>query len=391
MMLCANCNFILLYIIIMDFKKMVIITYAYRNIIGGIEKVNALISEYFSNKYLVKYLILYEKIKSDETYYYIDDINDIIEKNNNIDITIYTSFDIIKYLDKQHYDKVRLIGISHSDILYHNMHFIQYHKMYKKIICINNHTYHKYLKKGIYNVEYIPNTIECVRDPVKKKHDGIKLLYYSRSSNDKNIIMLMHAVDNLMKNNPDIIMDIYSSFDNNHMYYYNLLTHKNKINLFDFNNKHDIYLDYDITLLSSVSEGCSLNVLESINYGTPIICTNCVGNKEIIHDMLPMFELDDINVCMDDDYILNYNKLLTSIGYVFDMQHNIKVPDITDVESYNKYNKNLLEIENKIWMVMNDLTLYKLKTVELKKYITHNHYDIDYYLNRLDEIFFDKI
>jgi glycosyltransferase involved in cell wall biosynthesis len=44
------------------------------------------------------------------------------------------------------------------------------------------------------------------------------------------------------------------------------------------------YQAMDVSVLTSLSEGCSMTVLESMNHGLPVVVTNVGGNPELVTD-----------------------------------------------------------------------------------------------------------
>ena len=204
--------------------------------------------------------------------------------------------------------------------------------------------------------------------------------------------MLMQAIDKL-SNNYKIHLDIYSEFNYTLNYYYNLIVNKSSITICKpVSNLEliEIYKLYDIVILPSVSEGCSLNVLETINNEIPIICSKNIGNYEIINDELPMFEFDGLSVCDDDIYVFNYNKILESIGYSFDtnkLKLDILTPEfINNSEKKNVYNKNVFEIINKIEYTINNYTLIKQNTINLKNKISDKFFNMASYIMKLNNL-----
>ena len=249
--------------------------------------------------------------------------------------------------------------MSHSDISYYNKCFTEENLYYENVLVVNNKTYDKYSKLNIKNMILLENNIPLLTINSKNTFDknNIKCLFFSRVSYDKNIIMLMQAIDKL-SNNYNIHLDIYSEFNYTLNYYYNLIVNKSSITICNpvSNLKLiEIYKLYDIVILPSVSEGCSLNVLESINNEIPIICTKNIGNYEIINDELPMFEFDGLSICDDDIYVFNYNK-------------------------------NLFEIVNKIEYTINNYTTIKQNTIKLKNKISDKFFNMASYIMKLNNL-----
>jgi glycosyltransferase involved in cell wall biosynthesis len=47
-------------------------------------------------------------------------------------------------------------------------------------------------------------------------------------------------------------------------------------------NVDDFYAAFDVSVLTSLSEGLSITILESMNHGLPVVATDVGGNREII-------------------------------------------------------------------------------------------------------------
>ena len=76
---------------------------------------------------------------------------------------------------------------------------------------------------------------------------------------------------------------------------------------------------FDFIVLPSVSEGASYNIIESMNYGLPVVCSDVGGNHELIKDQINglLFEYSNIKKFEEKTvYIKNYNNQLVNIGYI---------------------------------------------------------------------------
>ena len=306
--------------------------------------------------------------------------------------------------------------MSHSDISEYNRDFTREKSYYENIIVINNFTYNKYIKLGVKNITLLENNIPLLtikKKPtfdknniplltIHNKHmfeknytfdkNNIKCLFFSDASYDKNIIMLMQSID-ILSQKYNIYLDVYGEINHTLEHYYNLLVNKKNIKFMTpilCVDSSKIYNLYDIVILPSVSEGCSLNVLESINNEIPILCSKNVGNYEIINNELPMFELNGLSIHDDDIYVYNYNKLLESIGYCFepnDIGVDILTPNlINDSEKNSLYNNNLNEMINKIEYTINNYDEVKQNTVNLKKKITDKFFNMASYILKLNNL-----
>jgi glycosyltransferase involved in cell wall biosynthesis len=199
--------------------------------------------------------------------------------------------------------------------------------------------------------------------------------------------MLMDVIDRLWSEGIKIFLDIYSDLDKTTSYYYNMLEHKECITIKPPTNNKNIYLDYDLCVLPSVSEGCSMNVLESINHEVPILCSKNVGNEEIIEQDFPMFDLIGLDCCKDDLYVTNYNKLLTSIGYK--IEKNDLGLDLMK-SGREVYDKNVEEMKRKIQMVIDNYSFYKNQTLTLKNNIKDKFFNIKQYMSEMNNLLSDN-
>ena len=383
-----------------NLKNICFIVYLELNTIGGVHSLNNLISK--SLEYtgcIVKYILLKKSdVVDNNKYFLIDKFCNYISYFNSYNITIlsaYHHYDLVKL--KQKHKHIKLVGMSHSDISFYNKLFTEEITHYDKIIVINKATLNKYIKLNIKNIILLENNIllSTLKNNKKFDENNIKCLFFSRASYDKNVIMLMQAFD-ILSQKYNIYLDIYSDFNYTLKYYYNLLVNKKAIRIMnpiensDYSDSNKIYSLYDIVLLPSVSEGCSLNILESINNEIPILCSKNIGNYEIINDELPMFELNNLSIHDNDLYVYNYDKLLENIGYCFKSNKkklDILTPDFTnDPNKKILYNNNLYEIKNKIEYTINNYVIVKQNTINLKNKITNKYFNMGSYILNLNKL-----
>jgi glycosyltransferase involved in cell wall biosynthesis len=350
-------------------KEIIFIVILERTNIGGVETVSKTLENYllyFGKD--VRYILLKPTGAVDnKKYYSLDSFMDMLDLFRDDKLFIYTSYQVeTDQINKN--GNVKFIGISHSDISYYNKYFTENSGLYNKIIVVNNSCYQKYKKLNVDNVVLMRNNIEILTVESKREFDSscIKVLFFSRTSYDKNVIMLMDVIDRLWSEGVKIYLDIYSDLDKTTSYYYNMVKHKECIAIKAPTNNKNIYLEYDLCVLPSVSEGCSMNVLESINHEVPILCSKNIGNEEIIENYFPMFDLIGLDSCKDDLYVTNYNKLLISIGYKLD-KNDLGLELMKSGREV--YDKNVNEMKRKIQMVIDNYSFYKNQTITLKNNI----------------------
>jgi hypothetical protein len=381
------------------YKNIVFIILIKSNNVGGVYTVdNIMVKSLEYTGYDVKFIFLNESEKVDNiNYFSINTFDKYLLLFNKYIINIITSYHDYRLIELKNKNKnIKLFGISHSDISYYNKLFIENNIYYNNILVVNNKTYDKYTNSNINNVILLKNNISLL--PINNsKHNfnknKIKCLFFSRTSYDKNLIMLIQSIDILSKKY-DIQLDIYGEFNYTLYYYYDALANKSAINIYQPQLNSDInviYNLYDIVILPSVSEGCSLNVLESINNEVPILCTKNVGNFEIINNKLPMFDFDCMHLHDNDISVNDYNKLLEYIGYSFDLNNfnlDILTPNILNNSNKNNiiYNKNVNEIINKIEYTINNYEIIKLNTINLKKELINDYFNMASYIMKINNL-----
>lgn len=210
--------------------------------------------------------------------------------------------------------------LTHSDISYINNYIYENKHLFDKIITVNHCTIKKFNEYGINNTTFLPNYIHsftyCDKKCINKRFGII-----SRLSHDKNLIMVLYAFKDILSLYSDYQFHIIGENDETTIkmiyFYIKKLDLENNVIVHGY-QKHvtNFYHDLDFIILPSVSEGCSYNLLEAALTGTPIICSNVGGNKEIVENHAVLFELKGINDLSDKLlYVNNYNEHLKTIGY----------------------------------------------------------------------------
>ena len=222
----------------------------------------------------------------------------------------------------------KIFFVTHSDVAYSNYFIQQYSKYIYKIITVNNYTINKLTKllninknKFIKIINYVsmkPENNEYIN--IKKKNFGL----ISRFSEDKNLPMFILSLINVFKKYPNYKCYLVGTHTK---YYDDYLKDIVKINnlkkniIFEGyqNNVTKYYEMFDFIVLPSVSEGTSYNIIESMNYGLPVVCSDVGGNHELIRDEINglLFEYSNIKKFEEKNiYIKNYNNQLSNIGYI---------------------------------------------------------------------------
>ena len=302
----------------------------------------------------------------------------------------------------------KIFFVTHSDVAYANFFISKYHKYFYKIITVNNYTITKMTKllgidsqKFYKLINYVDiNSLQINPGKRKKKIFGV----ITRFSEDKNIPMFLNALIKVFQIYPDYKCYLVGTHNEKYDAYLKLLVNTYfKINKFVYfegyqDNTKKYYELFDFIVLPSVSEGCSYNIIEAMNYGVPVIASNVGGNHEIIKNGL-LYEYDDIRELEQKlIYIENYHQHLECIGYVKNEQFCNKIfdgielliphllPNNKDYDSKIKiWNKNMNQISDSIIKLINmELSSHDMINKNLQ-FITQN-FNQTIYINQLLEL-----
>jgi hypothetical protein len=360
--------------------------------VGGVETINNFLFNYILSLGVnINFITLVKQENYDKNYIHYVEFKNNLNKYCNENTIIVNNFDIFRKeeLEKIKNNKTKIIGMTHSEISSYNQYFVNNHTYYNKIICINNQSLKKYLSNGITNINLLRNNIKYINNlPIKKIFDkkNIKLLFFSRCSTDKNLIMLIYTLKELIKMYDNITLNLYSDepleFEKYVIKEFNLENNV-IINASISNiNYQDIYCKYDLCILPSVSEGISLNILESINCEIPILCTNIKSNQEIINGYLPLINFENLqNIADKNMYVYNYDKFLDSLGYVINQTKCESPYTHNNKDKINIFNNNIELIKKEICTILDNYEFYKLRTIELKNKLKNIYFDIDSYID----------
>jgi len=232
-----------------------------------------------------------------------------------------------------------------------NMRTILNNNLCKKIICVS-----KAVKNFLESLVDNKEKIEVIYPGLKilsSENESFSitgdLLYVGRLSEEKNVQLLLLALNEVKKYYPKIILNIVGSGPEKE----NLFKLTKKLGLennvkflghFDRKQISALYKNHKVLILPSKIESLSLVVIESILNELPVIVSDTYGPKEIFHDLdyFLLFENGDVK------------DLSTKIIYVFKNYRKIKriisevKPKIKNKFNYesqmNKMEKLFLEI-----------------------------------------------
>jgi len=219
----------------------------------------------------------------------------------------------------------KIIFITHSDVAFSNSHIEKYHNYFFKIITVNNYSIEKISR--LLNIEKnkffkLINYSDINKDSIvstKNKSFGI----ISRFSEDKNIPMLLISLCKVFNKHPDYKFYLIGThteyYDNYLKYLCNIYNLNNNVIFKGYQNDvSKFYNILDFIILPSVSEGCSYNIIEGMNYGLPIVCSDVGGNHELIKDNINGIIYPYTNIKKFEEntlFIKNYYQQLNNIGY----------------------------------------------------------------------------
>lgn len=331
--------------------------------------------------------------------------------DNNISYIIQTTPLLTDEHLRKLKDKVFVSVLTHSDVSYINNYIYNNNNLFNKIITVNSKTINKFANYGITHTAYIPNYITDI-DFKKDKQTTKKMGIISRLSTDKNIIMTLHAFNQFIES------DIYSDYElhivgddsekimSEIKYYVEKLNITNNVILHGYQkNVMDYYYAFDIIILPSVSEGCPYNLLEAALAGTPIICSDVGGNKEIVRDHAVLFELEGAESTSDSTiYINSYDNHLDNIGYkIVNKDDGIQVPDtlknfsvIPSIDCINgneklsnkitTWNRNIDNMVNAFIKMINNYDHYKQDSEILYNNVKNRYSSKKVYMNHIIKI-----
>jgi glycosyltransferase involved in cell wall biosynthesis len=299
----------------------------------------------------------------------------------------------------------KIFFVTHSDVAYANFFISKYNKYFYKIITVNNYTITKLTKllgidsqKFYKLINYVNVNPQTNLGKRKRKIFGV----ITRFSEDKNIPMFLNALIKVFQLYPDYKCYLVGTHNEKYDEYLKSLVNTYfKINKFVYfegyqDNTKKYYELFDFIVLPSVSEGCSYNIIEAMNYGVPVIASNVGGNHEILKNGL-LYEYDGIRELEQKlIYIENYHQHLEYIGYVKNEQFSNKIFDGIELliphllpnpndSKIKIWNKNMNQISDSIIKLINmELSSHDMINKNLE-FITQN-FNQTIYINQLLEL-----
>jgi len=138
----------------------------------------------------------------------------------------------------------------------------------------------------------------ALRESLGLKEDDFVMIYPAELNQNKNQLMLIHVMEELLKKYTDIHL-LLPGKDSYNGYYQNLVKEKgmdNNIHFLGFRKDIPRLLNIaNLSVASSQREGLPVNILEAMYVGLPIVATNCRGHRDLIENNKNgyLVELDD--------------------------------------------------------------------------------------------------
>ena len=223
-------------------------------------------------------------------------------------------------------DCARVFVFTHSDVSYINEYALT--SGYNPV-ALNDITIEKFGAKNsrcmqLFN--YLPHATTV--NTKEFDLNDIKILYCNRISQDKNVPMILLALQILIwrfdfAGRIQLTL-LAGGSEYSNLEYTTLQSAISKLGLSSCvellpsqKNTNYHYMSHDFCILASVSEGCSYGLLESINFEVPIITTDIIANNEVTEKVMPVFEFKNLEEINKNSFCINnYYQHIFSLGYI---------------------------------------------------------------------------
>lgn len=169
-----------------------------------------------------------------------------------------------------------------------------------------------------FNFEMTPEEKHELRSSLGIKDEDFVMIFPAELNKNKNQIMLINAMEELVKEHKDIhlLLPGKDSLDG----YYQQVTKEKGLE----NNIHFLRFRKDIPKLLKISnlsvassqrEGLPVNLLEAMYVGLPIIATNCRGQRDLVKDGYNGYivEINDVDTLVDKIRIIYEDKKIRNV------------------------------------------------------------------------------
>ena len=194
------------------------------------------------------------------------------------------------------------------------------------------------------------------------KDDDFVMIYPAELNENKNQIMLINAMKQLVKKYDNIHL-LLPGKDSLNGYYQNITKEEgleNNIHFLGFRNDIPRLLKIsNLSVASSQREGLPVNLLEAMYVGLPMVATNCRGQRDLVKDGYNGYivEINDVNAMVNA-----IEKIYTNTDLRKELVENSKI----DIQNYllDKIMIRMSEIYNKKTKVLHVLASNKYSGAE---------------------------
>jgi len=158
-----------------------------------------------------------------------------------------------------------------------------------------------------------------IDEPISYKRYSLahyKLLWCSRICKQKRPEILVPLMNEIIKQNPSIIIDVYGSVSDGYDVA-TLFSHRNINYLGPFNNFYSLPIEaYDALIYTTLYDGMPNIVLEAMSVGLVVIAPNVGGISEIIDNGITGYLVNDSTI--EKEIIHSYSKAINELYANFD-------------------------------------------------------------------------
>lgn len=151
------------------------------------------------------------------------------------------------------------------------------------------------------------------------KKDDFVLIQVGELNKNKNQIMLINVIKELIKEYKDIHLLLVGTGELEQFYKQEIEKNKLQENIHMLGYRKDVpqLLKISNVLLSlSYREGLPVNVIEGMFCGLPIIATNCRGNRDLIQTLIKIDDIKSLNNQIKKEYINKSKKIYNLENYL---------------------------------------------------------------------------
>ena len=143
------------------------------------------------------------------------------------------------------------------------------------------------IEKEKFNFEMTKQEKQELRQSLGLEEDDFVILYVAELNNNKNQIMLIEAMKNLVKENKKVVALLVGKGDYLEYYTEKIKEYQLEKNIILMGYRKDVPKLLKITNLyvaTSKREGLPLNIVEALSCEVPVIATNIRGHNELVHE-----------------------------------------------------------------------------------------------------------